>query len=401
MRIRHESVGGSTPDKSWLKIDDCGFRCVGKENNVSSVCHSTRAGQGYEETHGLEMRLTREKALMTAAVASVFFAWGGFAGAAPMTLRSSVDEAVGAWVAVVPLIVAGDPSGMPPDPLHGTGRIDDNVPSSAYAGVGSLNVAGGRCTGSLISPIHVLSAGHCFDNDSNGIPDVLPGQVQFILNDDGDSSFMSGISAVNLHPDFTGFANPSLRDDVSVVTLNDPAPAGVPIYDLWRTAVPTGAPAILVGYGNTGNGTLGQTVLGNYTTKRVGANALDFFVDDDEGSGTLEAYQFDFDFPDGSNGDLGGPSLGNDVETSIRGGDSGGPAFLEQNGELLIAGVNTFLLGSPLDRGRFGTVNGGMLVPAYADFIDGIVGPSVPEPGLSFITLTALTVLTRRRAGRG
>ncbi len=42
-------------------------------------------------------------------------------------------------------------------------------------------------------------------------------------------------------------------------------------------------------------------------------------------------------------GITGGPTLGNNIETTLGFGDSGGPAFLNDNGTLVLAGVNTFL----------------------------------------------------------
>ena len=112
---------------------------------------------------------------------------------------------------------------------------------------------------------------------------------------------------------------------------------------------------------------------------RVGSNALDMFeVDDDcprrcHRSGALEVYKYDFDAPDGSSGVMGGSSLGNDLETTVLGGDSGSPAFVLHDGELVIGGISTFVLGPASDFGLFGTIGGGMLVSAYADFIDSVL----------------------------
>ena len=51
---------------------------------------------------------------------------------------------------------------------------------------------------------------------------------------------------------------------------------------------------------------------------------------------------YDFDGPS-ETGLLGGGTLGNDVETVVGLGDSGGPAFVDFGSSIVIAGVNTFV----------------------------------------------------------
>ena len=106
----------------------------------------------------------------------------------------------------------------------------------------------------------------------------------------------------------------------------------------------------------------------------MGANNADQLIADDEGGGQNEVFRFDFDGPSG-NGFLGGPTLGNAIETTLGGGDSGGPSFVLQNGSWHVAGVNTFGFpnGGTLTP-LFGSGGGGMLVPAYAGWIDGLMG---------------------------
>src|SRR5262245_41498431 len=71
-------------------------------------------------------------------------------------------------------IVAGDPKGSPADsPVN---RVDSNMITSPFAGVGSLRITASSgtyiCTGTPIDATHVVTAGHCVDIDDNGIPDV-------------------------------------------------------------------------------------------------------------------------------------------------------------------------------------------------------------------------------------
>jgi hypothetical protein len=117
-----------------------------------------------------------------------------------------------------------------------------------------------------------------------------------------------------------------------------------------------------------------------FGVKRIGGNRTDSFQIDDEGSGQTEVFVADFDGGSATNYFLGGGTLGNNVEATLGGGDSGGPSFVNQGGELVVYGVNTFttrfrmfffLLGpqAPL----FGSGFGGIVVQPYADWIQSIV----------------------------
>ena len=56
-----------------------------------------------------------------------------------------------------------------------------------------------------------------------------------------------------------------------------------------------------------------------------------------------EVYVFDFDGSDETTNILGGGTLGNDIETTLGFGDSGGPAFIFADGTYQLAGINTFI----------------------------------------------------------
>jgi hypothetical protein len=322
-----------------------------------------------------------------------------------------------------PTIVAGDPNYTPADsPAQ---RVDANVPASAFAGVGSLQILYGAttyiCSGTLISPWHVLTAGHAADFTADGVADVAPGNITFHLNANGDDSSSIKASAITINPQYTGFLKPSVNDDLAIITLSEAAPAGVPIYNLYTQTVTAGTTLTLVGYGRSGDGRNGFSVNPSFSVKRTGQNAADWFVINDEDaapgpynvftgndnpSGTVnEVFFFDFDAPSGyldNNGNpvgnlSGGNSLGNLVETTLGGGDSGGPSFVYVGGEYLIAGVNTFSY-TPFalpSNAFFGSGGGGMLVPAYADWINSVI----PEPAtVGLLLLGGLFILRRRRA---
>lgn len=298
-----------------------------------------------------------------------------------------------------PVIVAGDPSGSPPD--SPANRVDPNTVTSPFGGVGSVKVVSGGTflgSGTAITPFHVLTAAHLFDLDNNGTIDVAPANVTFNLNFGGDLSHQIVASALHIHPQYTGFNNPVVNDDIAIITLSAPLPVGVPIYPLYLNPLAAGTTLTLVGYGRSGDGISGYTTGPSFTVKRKGENNADLFFVDDEGSGVKEVFIFDFDGPTG-NGFLGGPTLGNDRETTLGPGDSGGPAFVLVGSTLFLAGVNTFtatFTGGPAAP-LFGSGGGGMIVSAYFNFIAQVTGLPEPSSIFSFSALVGGWLALRRR----
>jgi len=299
---------------------------------------------------------------------------------------------VAAWLLVLQVvffspaahaIVGGDPNGVPADSPRS--RVDPNVPSSPWAGVGSISVGDRDYTATLIDPRHVLTAAHVV----NG---ARADSVTFTLNADGDASQRIAAQAIYVNPDYHGFTPASdgiVHADLAIVELSAPAPANVPTYALYTQPIKPGTLLTLVGYGAGGDGVHGVAE-GSASShwKRVGSNMADVLFPGLNGKKKLEAYLFDFDGPDASSSFVGGTTLGNAVEATLGVGDSGSPAFVLDDGVWRLAGVNTFVTGyrnGPARPGVFGTGGGGMLVSGYADWISATVGASaivspVPEP---------------------
>jgi len=287
-----------------------------------------------------------------------------------------------------PTVVAGDQIGIPSDSPDQ--RIDPNTKDSPFGGVGAIQVTSARGsyigTGSALDRRHVLTAAHVLDinNDGNfNSHDKTTGSY-FILNWGGNRTARIAISRVTIHPDYNGFSS-GPNDDIAILTLARDIPAGVPTYALPDGEITKGMVVKFVGYGRSGDGIHGYNTPASYTVKRVGSNTADAFIGQDDAGRPQanEVFRFDFDGPDG-NGPMGGPTLGNDVETTLGAGDSGCPAFVSTEGGLALYGMGTFVQGS--NAPLFGSLGGGVNLFWYESWINSILHPGtsgglpLPQP---------------------
>jgi secreted trypsin-like serine protease len=239
--------------------------------------------------------------------------------------------------------------------------------------VGALEISRGgtQYKGSAValSRDWLLTAGHNADFNDDGLPDTS-WTTTFHLPHHGSFSVAQALT----HPQFTGFANPAVNDDLALLRLVTPLPMGISFPRLASTAS-IGDLLALVGFGRSGYGSYGYTTNASLTERRYGFNVIDAFSLDDEGSGLMEVFRYDFDSPS-TVGTIGG-SLGNDLETMIGPGDSGGAALRQTADGWELLGINTFTEGY---GGRFGDSGGGVLVAPYSDWIYETTG--IPEPSV-------------------
>lgn len=258
-------------------------------------------------------------------------------------------------------------------------HVDANTAASPWASVGSLSIGGNTFSATLIAADYVLTAGHVAYG-------VDPAAITFNLNAGGNLTQQIAALAVYTPPGFKGFNTTHLAGDLAIIRLAHPV-TNVPIHPIYREELMVGTMITLVGYGSSGTGDKGVsgTVTGaSPSVKRTGKNQMDYFVKD--AGGRKSIYYFDFDGPDAGTNLMGGGTLGSDVEVTVGSGDSGSPAFYtDGSGKLWLAGVNTFSAAFRPGQinGTFGTGGGGMVLSAYASWIDSILSQmpdSAPRP---------------------
>ena len=179
--------------------------------------------------------------------------------------------------------------------------IVGGAPEQGLPAVGALVEQGEwYCSGTLVSPTVVITAGHCVEGMS-------PESMQFFVG--ADASNLEGgklvqVKSVHSEP---GYANDDTHD-IGVVVLADVAPA-IPI-PVRLSALPdvTGQSLLFVGYGLTsGNGTGGQKRAVEIPISAVRPNELEY----------------------------------SDPQRNTCSGDSGGPALMNIDGALHLVAVTS------------------------------------------------------------
>jgi secreted trypsin-like serine protease len=277
--------------------------------------------------------------------------------------------------------------------LVGGPGVAANGADSPWSGVGSLSVAGGYFTGTLIAPGYVLTAAHLVAGRD-------PSSVSFQVN--AGTSYTIAATEIFVNPGYTGTSagnvagDPTAHDDIAIIKLANAVTPDIPIYSLYGGNLQSKDMTFV-------------SFAGSATTKKTGENVADLLFAD--AAGTKETYLFDYDGPDLTTNRIGANiaangTLGATREATIVGGDSGSAAFVYANGQWQLAGINTFQAtfgAGPSQSGEYGTGGGGIVLSSYAAWIDSVVITPVPEPHSWLMLLAGLGmfgVASLRRANR-
>lgn len=226
-----------------------------------------------------------------------------------------------------------------------------------------VNGSSRLCSGTLIAPDWVLTAGHCVDG-------VETDSIEF--RNAGQSLYASQIV---VHPQFDGSVGPA--NDVGLIQLASPSASLAPAQRT-RDSIPLGGVTTIVGYGLTGDGNTGA-VSGTYGTKRAGKNIVDM-----NGSHVIGAngrpypdYMVfaDFDNPNKVSDNAWGSAAPQSLEYQAAAGDSGAGWFVNQNGVERLLAVHSIGLAfdGALDN-DYGDVGGATRVTRFNAWIDEQLG---------------------------
>lgn len=218
-------------------------------------------------------------------------------------------------------------------------------PAAAPFAVTITTDANEACSGAIIGPKTVWTAGHCVSTPSNGL--IAPGSLTVragTADRDGTDGQEVAVSAIRRHPGFVQVADKVQPDDVAVLTLATALTFNSTVSAIKPAAAPgAGTPVTLYGYGAQGTGT-GQN---DGKLRRAGMTATA-----PEDCGPFNAIQLCYVAPTASTcpGDSGGPVTtphGNDeVLVAINNGgfcQAGTPAV---GAEVGAPELSAFLAGS-------------------------------------------------------
>ncbi|HEY0192121.1 MAG TPA: trypsin-like serine protease [Kofleriaceae bacterium] len=251
-----------------------------------------------------------------------------------------------------------------PHVIGGENAADGAWPDAAAIMFPDMTGDEALCSGTLIAPTVVITAGHCYDPTDPPLPDnVLIGTTSLARPDDGETI---AIQQGFVHP------NPETTEDVTVLILAQPSKlAPRALATGWAaTDIVNGAAVELVGYG------------------AINKDGDDFIDELQQAATTIS--DADCTKSSGCNvsarpdGELG--AGGDGIDTCP--GDSGGPLYLTTKYGSYLAGVTS----RSYDDAKVSCSGGGIYVrpDKIADWIEQVAGvPVMRAPGPSAGAITA------------